>query len=207
MKYPHEFVEEANYPFSFWDLLRALQNTIYYLSRRTVLPKRIDDIFKCKLVQEEIRERILEEIYVLVSKLEKRRAELVKELQEFEQTQEILHENNLYPFLYVPFGPSHFETVQEEALSHELILNELHQGSAIVEQIHQCVLAALYEFALEQFSQWERTQAGIKFLRHWLSPCQSSEKFFLDALKTMHQHHRIPVNKPLPKRQLKYSTR
>jgi hypothetical protein len=209
MKNPYKFAHEPTYVLLCWILLRpiGLPNRIDYLSRRAVLPKRIGDIFKCELVQEEIRERILEEIYVLVPKLEKRRAELVKELQEFEQTQKILHENNLYPFMYFPFGPSRFETVREEALSHELILNKLHQGSDIVEQIYQRVLAALYEVALEQFNQWENTQANINQLRHRLSPCQSLEKSFFETSKTIHQHHRIPVNKPLPKRQLKYSTR
>jgi hypothetical protein len=178
----------------------------FKLIERDALPKRIDDIFKSKLVQEEIRERILEEICLLTPKLEQRRVELVKEIREYEQRSETSNENEFYQFHLILFGTS-YETMQEEALSHELILDKLQHGSNIVEQIHRRVLDALYGVALEQFNQWESTQRDIDKLYQQLPVYQSLDKFLNISSKTTYQKHRIPVNKPLPKHQLKYSTR
>jgi hypothetical protein len=97
--------------------------------------------------------------------------------------------------------------MQEEALSHELLLDKLQHGSNIVEQIHRRVLDALYGVALEQFNQWESTQRDIDKLYRQLPVYQSLDKFLNISSKTTYQKHRIHVNKPLPKRQLKYSTR
>jgi hypothetical protein len=172
------------------------------------LPKKIADIFKSEFVQEELRERILEEICVLTPKLEQRRAELVKKIREYEQDSERSHENEFYQLYYLLFLTTSFETMQEEALSHELILDKLHQGSSIiVEQIHQRVLDALYRVALKQFNQWENTQQDINELRQQLLSCQPPEKSPSNTSKIIHQRHRAPVNKPLPKHQLKHSTR
>jgi len=175
--------------------------------KHEVLPKRIDDIFKSELVQEEIRERILEEICILTPKLEKRRVDLVKEIREYEEGLERLNGNEFYPFYTFLFGALDIENIQEEALSHELILGKLHQGSSILEDIHQRVLDTLYEVALRQFNQWENTQRNIDELYFQLTSYEPQEKSSSNTLKTAYQHRRISTNKPLPKHQLKYSTR
>ncbi|CAF1237868.1 unnamed protein product [Rotaria sordida] len=145
----------------------------------------VDSIFFSTL---EIRERILEEISVLTPKLEQKRSELVTKIREYEQSHDILHESeyNLFNFHLVYhnlFYRSSFEKLQEEALSYELILDKLRQGSIIEEEIHRCVLESLDLAALKQ-----------TFLSVVLN-------------NTIYPNYQVPVNKPkpLPKFQPKYS--
>ena len=184
----------------FWTLFREFQ--------LEVLSKEIRDIFQLDAVQAEIRECITEEIYVLIPKLEKMHVELVKKIQEYVQNQEALHQYylNLFDFFY-PFGRSHFEYIQEEALCYELTLEKLHQRSNIIELIHQRVFDALCYAAREQFTQWMSTKQDIDKLYLYLSSDQLLAQPLSIMSMDMDQSYRIPKNKPLPKLQLKYSGR
>ncbi|CAF3385683.1 unnamed protein product [Rotaria sp. Silwood2] len=179
------------------------------------LPKEICDIWKHELIQKKIRELILEEISVLTPKLEQKRNELVTKIREYEQSHDISHEPmldifNFHLFYFNPFHRSSFEILQEEALSYELILDILRQGSSIEEEIHWRVLKALHVAALEQFVEWKNTQQDITKLHDELSSYLPRETFLSVVLSnTIYPNHQVPVNKPksLPKLQLKYSMR
>jgi chorismate mutase len=191
-KSAHKFLPERIYR---WLIVR--------MNEREVLPKEIDDIFERELVQEEIREHILEEICNLILTLEKRRVELSEEIREYKQRSETSSRNEFRSF-YILLSDILLEFMQREALSLELILDKLHRNSSIIEQIHRRVLDALYRIALKQFNQWENTQRDIDELHHQLILCQSPEKSPSNTSKLIHQHHRIPVNKPLSKHQFNY---
>ena len=169
------------------------------------LPKTINDIFELEVVQAEIRERILEEICVLIPKLEKKHAGLVKEIQEYDQDQETPHVH-LFNWHDLWLGTSHFERIQEEALCYELTLEKLYQGSDVIEQLLQNVLDALYYAAQKQFSQWKTTRRDIDKLDHQLSGKQLVQYLSITA-KEMRERYWIPVTKPIPKLQLKHSVR
>jgi hypothetical protein len=187
-----------------------------HLFESKILPKSIENIFKHELVQEAIRALILEELCILTPKLEQRHAELLKKIQEFESDSEISHENLYYLPISFSFRNREFETMQKEALSHELHLEKLHQDAKIiVRQIERRVLDRLYEIALEQFNKWGHTRLDIEELLSQLNSCEESGKSHWITLKTMcqdyqkpvHQRYQIPVQKPLLKCQFKYSTR
>jgi hypothetical protein len=180
----------------------------FYLSECEVLPKRMDNIFKDEFVQEEIHALILEELCILTPKLERKHAELLKRIREFEQDSETSYTYMLFNRIFFSFGYLDFETMQEEALSHELVLNKLNQNAnIIVEQIQRRVLDGLRKVALEQFKKWANIQRDIDELCCQLNSCPQSEKSLCIASKTVHQQYQIPVHKPLLKRQFKYSTR
>jgi hypothetical protein len=202
-----------------------------HLFESKILPKSIENIFKHELVQEAIRALILEELCILTPKLEQRHAELVKEIQEFKQDSEISRENRSYLTIFFSSRHRKFENMQE-ALSHELLLEKLHQdANIIVRQIERHVLGRLYAIALMQFNKWGRTRLDIEELVSQLNSCEESGKSHWVTLKTMcqehkisvhqhyqmpvhqqyqkpvHQQYQIPVQKPFLKRQFKYSTR
>jgi hypothetical protein len=180
----------------------------FYLSECEVLPKRMDNIFKDEFVQEEIHALILEELCILTPKLERKHAELLKRIRELEPDSETSDTHRLYIHLLFALSHSNFETMQEEALSHELVLNKLNQdANIIVEQIQRRVIDGLRKVALEQFKKWANTQRDIDELCCQLNSCLQSEKSPCIASKTMNQQYQIPVHKPLLKRQFKYSTR
>ncbi|CAF3604455.1 unnamed protein product [Rotaria socialis] len=172
-----------------------------------VLPKEVSDIWKHEQIEKEIRELILEEIYLLKPKLEQRRNELVTQIREYDQSQEILDEDAFNPFhLYLLFR-STFESLQEEALSYVLLLDNLNQGSSTEEEIYQRVLDGLYTNARKQFIQWSSMQKTICKLYDKLSSCQETINIVSMILNTTYPKYQIPVYKPLPKCQRKYSIR
>jgi hypothetical protein len=195
-----------------WKLGLVWMKNEYYLPQYDYVPTEIDkqlllDIFEYKPVQNEIRERILEEIHVLIPKLEQKHNELLKEIQEYEQNLGV--EYDIHIFLWheiLLYGKSRFEYIQEEALSYELTIAKLHQCSTAVEQIYQVILERLYATALVQIKQWDITEQIIDQLRRFLSKYQSSKKTS-ETSKEMHKNYRIPSSKPLPKIQPKHSKR
>jgi len=135
------------------------------VNEHEALPKEMDGIFEHELIQEEIREYILEEICNLILTLEKRRIELAEEIRDYERRSEISSANEFRPFGFL-LSNILLEFMQKEALSLELILDKLHRNSSILEQVHLRVLGALYRIALKQFNQWENTQRDIDELHH-----------------------------------------
>ena len=170
------------------------------------LPEDLDDILGSEIVQLEILERILEEICVLITKLDKKHVELVKEIQEYDQNRDASFLNVWFFFDYYRPGVSRFEYIQEEALTYELTLEKLHERSIVLAEIRQRVLNELRNVARKQFIQWKRTHQDIDELRHQLSNCQQVKKSSITS-KDTHPRYRVPVNKSLPKLQIKYSAR
>ncbi|CAF3445592.1 unnamed protein product [Rotaria sp. Silwood1] len=179
-----------------------------FLSDHEGLPKAIYDIFKHERIQKEIHERILEEICILTPKLEKRHSELVTQIRQYEQSHDIFHGNGWNVFDFYLFGSSFFESLQEEALSYELILDKLRHGSSIETEMYQRVIDALHRTALTQFVHWKNTHQDISKLQYQLSTCHSTGKYpsvILNAL--INPSYQISELKPLPKLQYKYSIR
>ncbi|CAF3804794.1 unnamed protein product [Rotaria magnacalcarata] len=172
-----------------------------------VLPKEVSDIWKHEQIEKEIREFIREEIYLLKPKLEQRRNELVTQIREYNHSLDALDDYLGIPFpMYSVFG-STFESLQEEALSYELLLDNLNQGSSIEEEIYQRVLDGLHINASKQFLQWSSRQKDICKLYDELSSCQETINILSMILNTTYPKYEIPVYKPLPKCQRKYSIR
>jgi hypothetical protein len=193
---PNDFAETRFYSLSSFDLFPFR------------LPKSIENIFKRELVQEEIRALILEELCILTPKLEQRHAELLVEIREFKPDSEISYRNLHYLPIFFSFRNRNVETIQREALSHELLLKKLYQDTnSIVEQIQQRVLDRLYKIALEQFNKWGNTQLRIVELCHQFNLCEQPEKSSCITSKTVRHQYQKLVHKPLLKHQFKYSTR
>ncbi|CAF1194445.1 unnamed protein product [Rotaria sp. Silwood1] len=195
----HNFVNEYTYERLFLILTRGLNYK--------PLPKEISTLWKHELVQKEIRELILEGICVLKPKLEKRRSELMTKIREYDQSQEVFDGDafNVFHF-YLP-GRSTFEKLQEEALSYELLLDNLNQGSSVEEEIYQLVLDELYTTAQKQFLYLETTQWDICKLQDELSSGELRTNFLSIKSNMTYPKYQTPVYKPLPKIQRKYSTR
>ena len=176
-----------------------------------LLPKSKSDIFKHELVQEDIRALILEELCILTPKIKQKYDELLEEIREFQPDP-----NQYWPVLFDLLSGRRFETMQESALSHELLLEKFHQdASVIVRRMERCVLDRLYAVALQQLYQWSSTRLEIAELHSQLNSYQGSDKSLWTILQSLQQRYpnpvqkqyRIPVHKPLPKCQYKYSTR
>jgi hypothetical protein len=195
-KSPPELAEKRN-PFAIF----------LFKFERESLPNKIGEMFELEAARTEIHERILEEICVLIPKLKSKHVGLVKEIQEYSQNQETSHQTYLNLYDYFLFGGSYFERIQEEALCCEITLDKLSQRSNIVEQIHQRVLGELRLAAQQQLSHWKSTQQDIDELHDQLSPYQPLENFISIIPKAIPKRYQIPMHKPLPKLQLKYSAR
>jgi hypothetical protein len=212
---PHKFLRNVydEFWYSVSDIYRRLGvPTPTCLWEHNFTQKEIDewilnDIFKHETVQEEIRECILEEVRELIPKLEKRHRELAKEIREYDQNREIHGAIRFHMLPIYRYSSTHFQYIQEEALSHELLLNKLHQHSIVVEQMRQYILKELYAAARKQINEWENVEREINELRQSLSSCWIPEESTFRTSKIVRQSHPIPTNKPLPKIQFKHSMR
>ena len=136
----------------------------------------------------------------MIPKIEWQHARLMKEIQDYDHSPIMAH-NGFFP-LSNRLSQRNFEELQADALTHELLLQKLRQRTIIVRETQELVIKRLYTTALKQTTKWAIDQRHIHDLRQYLlkSPNDSSSSTF----GKIPRRCQMPVNKPLPRAQLKH---
>ena len=173
-----------------------VSDSVWYIECET-LPSRIENLFKTEAVQAEIRGHILDRICILVPKLEQRH-KLLKVILKYDEISE-------YEYVF-SFRRPHLETMQKEAICHQLLLDKLdHCSNVVVEQIQQRVFELLCISALKQFNLWLNTERDIDELSRELRSDHQRKESSFNTCKIIHKKYQKPIHKSVPKCQLKYS--
>ncbi|CAF4526708.1 unnamed protein product [Rotaria socialis] len=169
----------------------------------------LDDILNCSTVQAAIQENILSEICELTPTLERAYAELMKEIQAYEQNPTTTTEDEMYiypRYLFWKIDKITFESKPDQALKCELTLNKLYQYESIIDEIRNTILADLHDLFMDEIKIFVNSRSRQWSLFSFLLTSQD-KKTQVSELKKTHKMKSGEKYRPSPKIQCKYARR